>query len=223
MRKLGEVIKTLRLDAGLTQAQLGAQIGMDATNVGRVERGIQNLSLGRLEQIAKVFGVTSADLFCMTKDMHQTADARMVPIMGWHKWESWDNMTDFEVLPDELVDRGESDSFIAYATNEARVYCTRVVGDGLRPRIKPGEYIVWAPAGDIGPGDEVGIRMKNGQRLIGAVISRRGGTITIMPLNGDGPLRSIEESEIERMALVEGVVSGRTPIQTRALRHHEKV
>lgn len=43
MRKLGEVIKTLRLDAGLTQAQLGAQIGTDATNVGRVERGIQNL------------------------------------------------------------------------------------------------------------------------------------------------------------------------------------
>lgn len=102
------------------------------------------------------------------------------------------------------------------------MYCTRVVGDGLRPRIKPGEYIVWAPAADIGPGDEVGIRMKTGQRLIGGVVSRRAGTITIMPLNEDGPLRSIEESEIERMALVEGVVSGRATIQTRALRHYEK-
>jgi transcriptional regulator with XRE-family HTH domain len=222
MKQLGEVIKMLRLDAGMTQAQLGEKIGTDATNVGRVERGIQNLSLGRLAQIAAVFGVSSADLFCMTKDVNTVAEARMIPVVGWHRWESWNKMTDCDVLPDEQLDRGESDSYIAYATSQPGAFCSKVVGDGLRPRIKPGEYIVWAPAADIGPGDEVGIRLKNGQRLIGGVVSRRGGTITLLPLNEDGGLTSVEESDIERMALVEGIVSARAAIRARSLSHRDE-
>lgn len=221
MKQLGEVIKMLRLDAGLTQAQLGERIGTDATNIGRVERGIQNLSLGRLAQIAEVFGVSSADLFCMTKDVNESVEARLVPVVGWQKWEAWDRISESETLSDEERERGGAMGYIAYATTQPGAFSSRVVGDGLRPRIKPGEYIIWAPAADIGPGDEVGIRLNGGQRLIGSVVSRRGGTITILPLNEDGPLRSVEEHEIERMALVGGVVSARAVIRARAISHRD--
>lgn len=222
MKQLGEVIKMLRLDAGLTQAQLGEKIGTDATNVGRVERGIQNLSFGRLAQIAEVFGLSSADLFCLTKDVNKTVEARLVPIIGWQKWDAWDRISEFETLPDEERDKGGATGFVAYATTQPGAFASKVVGDGLRPRIKPGEYIIWAPTGDIGPGDEVGIRLKSGQRLLGSVVSRRGGTITVLPLNEDGPLRSVEESEIERMALVEGVVSARAVVRTRSITHADE-
>lgn len=50
---LGEVVKALRAEAGLTQEGLAARAGITTSYIGRIERGDRNptwVALGRLSQ-----------------------------------------------------------------------------------------------------------------------------------------------------------------------------
>lgn len=45
-----------RLDRGMTQAELAAKIGTRQSNISRIERGQQNMSIGLLSRVAKGLG-----------------------------------------------------------------------------------------------------------------------------------------------------------------------
>lgn len=50
--KIGERIRTYRLQAGLTQKQLGEKLGVSNVNIGQYERGLRNPKLPQLKRIA---------------------------------------------------------------------------------------------------------------------------------------------------------------------------
>lgn len=58
----GNRIRQYRKAAGLSQAQLGEKIGIHQTHVGNIENGDRPLTLDYARRIAKVFGITVADL-----------------------------------------------------------------------------------------------------------------------------------------------------------------
>lgn len=58
----GNRIRQFRKAAGLSQAQLGAKIGIHQTHVGNIENGDRPLTLDYARRIAKVFNITVADL-----------------------------------------------------------------------------------------------------------------------------------------------------------------
>lgn len=51
-RAFGQAIREIRKAAGMTQEQLAERSGMDATYIGRVERGQINVTLETQERIA---------------------------------------------------------------------------------------------------------------------------------------------------------------------------
>jgi transcriptional regulator with XRE-family HTH domain len=55
-------IRELRKKVGLTQAELGDLVGLHQTQVGNLENGARTLTLEWGRRIAKVLGVTMADL-----------------------------------------------------------------------------------------------------------------------------------------------------------------
>lgn len=58
---IGERIKKLRLEHGMTQEELGEKIGAIKQTVHKYENGtITNIPIDRIEAIAKVFGVSEA-------------------------------------------------------------------------------------------------------------------------------------------------------------------
>ena len=62
-KKIGELIKKARTDAGLTQEQLAKKVdGVTASDISKAERGEKELSQAALKQIAKATGVTQASL-----------------------------------------------------------------------------------------------------------------------------------------------------------------
>ena len=62
-KKLGNLIKQARTDAGLTQEQLARKIsGLSASDISEAERGLRDLTQEQLKKIAKVTGVTQASL-----------------------------------------------------------------------------------------------------------------------------------------------------------------
>ena len=62
-KKVGDLIKEARTNAGLSQTALAAQIdGVSASDIGKAERGEKELSQAALKAIAKATGVTQKSL-----------------------------------------------------------------------------------------------------------------------------------------------------------------
>ena len=54
---VGEKIRSSRIDAGLTQKELGDKMGVDSATVGKYERGILNQKKETIQKFAKALGV----------------------------------------------------------------------------------------------------------------------------------------------------------------------
>ena len=62
-KKVGDLIKEARVNAGLTQAALAKKVdGVTASDISKAERGEKELTQAALKQIAKATGVTQASL-----------------------------------------------------------------------------------------------------------------------------------------------------------------
>ena len=62
-KKLGNLIKEARTNAGLTQEQLARKIsGLSASEISAAERGVGDLTQEQLKKIAKATGVTQTSL-----------------------------------------------------------------------------------------------------------------------------------------------------------------
>ncbi|EJL46601.1 helix-turn-helix domain-containing protein [Brevibacillus ruminantium] len=62
-KRLGERIRTLRMDKGLSQEQLGERSGLHTNYVGQIERGEKNLTIESLSKIARSLGIPLEQLF----------------------------------------------------------------------------------------------------------------------------------------------------------------
>ncbi|UCX06272.1 helix-turn-helix domain-containing protein [Shewanella glacialimarina] len=54
-------LKSLRLEAGLSQEQLARKSGIDRTYISGVERGVRNITLDSLETIVLALGVSQSE------------------------------------------------------------------------------------------------------------------------------------------------------------------
>ncbi|TSC72740.1 MAG: HTH domain-containing protein, XRE family [Parcubacteria group bacterium Gr01-1014_38] len=61
--RLGQRIRTLREQRGLSQETLGYRAEIHRTYIGAVERGEQNISILNIERIAKALNVSLGELF----------------------------------------------------------------------------------------------------------------------------------------------------------------
>ncbi len=61
--KVGNRIRELRQQTGLSQEKFALKIGMDRTYFASVENGKRNISIVNLEKIANGLGISLSDLF----------------------------------------------------------------------------------------------------------------------------------------------------------------
>ncbi|WP_042885914.1 helix-turn-helix domain-containing protein [Cupriavidus necator] len=59
---LGDAIRRIRKERGMSQEQLALSAEIDVSYLGRVERGDNNVAILRLERISEALGVTMARL-----------------------------------------------------------------------------------------------------------------------------------------------------------------
>lgn len=75
-KKLGNLIREARTEAGLTQEQLARKVtGADASDISQAERGLKDLTQEQLKQIAKATGVTQASLLNAAKGTKKTSSS----------------------------------------------------------------------------------------------------------------------------------------------------
>jgi transcriptional regulator with XRE-family HTH domain len=63
LKRLGEKIRKIRLEQGLSQEKLALLSGLHRTYVGAVERGERNVTLKNVEKLAKTLNVAIGELF----------------------------------------------------------------------------------------------------------------------------------------------------------------
>lgn len=61
--RLGERIRSLRLECGLSQEKFSLKIGMDRTYFASVELGKRNISLMNIKKISDGLGISISELF----------------------------------------------------------------------------------------------------------------------------------------------------------------
>lgn len=78
---IGWNVRRLRVAKGLSQERLALEANIDRSYVGRVERGIENVTVSTLEALATAMGVHVAALF---QEVDPSAD-RPVPLRSGRK------------------------------------------------------------------------------------------------------------------------------------------
>lgn len=62
MKRFGEKLRALRIRAGISQAELGSQLEVDQSYIGRLEKGTRTPNVALILKIVELFGVTSDEL-----------------------------------------------------------------------------------------------------------------------------------------------------------------
>ena len=85
--KLGERIRILRKEAGLTQEQLAEKAEISVNFIGNAERGESSASVKTLRRMAKALGVSLKEMFDFPDE-----DAAVIldEVIGFLKSREWD-------------------------------------------------------------------------------------------------------------------------------------
>jgi transcriptional regulator with XRE-family HTH domain len=67
LRRLGQVIRTLRTQAGYSQERFGFAIGVHRTYMGHLERGTANPTIKMLHLVAQGLGISVPDLLTLVQ------------------------------------------------------------------------------------------------------------------------------------------------------------
>lgn len=66
--EFGNNVRKLRSARGLTQEQLANELGVEISQISRIERGVINTSVTTLYAISKVLGVNISELFIIESE-----------------------------------------------------------------------------------------------------------------------------------------------------------
>jgi transcriptional regulator with XRE-family HTH domain len=114
---LGERIKKLRLEQGLTTRQLGQRAGLSANSISAIERGIQNLTVKSLEKIATGLGMKPNDIgkidggILEVREIHSPEDKLSVEAQ-LHKFRSQE-IKAFVEMVEAVAGRADEDNLKA--------------------------------------------------------------------------------------------------------------
>lgn len=72
-QKAGELLRTLREEVGLTQAELAEKIGIGQASLSKREKGVTKLAAGEREKFAEVFGMRTQEFSKRLKSLRESA------------------------------------------------------------------------------------------------------------------------------------------------------
>lgn len=192
-----------------SQAALAREIGKNPTTVSRWFSDGNRKNIG--EQVAREIetalglpryfldGAEPTELREPDAPPYISTRSSQVPVVGTAQLGDSGYWDELQHPP------GQGDGFIEYPTRDRNAYALRVKGDSMRPRIRPGEFVIVEPNSVPEPGDEVLVRTRDGRSMVKLFSSRRNGLVELRSVNEDHPPITLEERDIELMHYVGGI------------------
>lgn len=60
---IGDKLRELRIKRGMRQREVAKQLGIAREEISYIERGVRNISLTRLEELLKIYGLSLSSFF----------------------------------------------------------------------------------------------------------------------------------------------------------------
>jgi transcriptional regulator with XRE-family HTH domain len=207
--KLAEIVRTLRERRGLSQEELGRRIGISKAAISSIEIGrTKSLRGHTLAALCREFGITPDEL--TGKKIHgrgelsyirpvtsDTAYNRRIPVLGTAMADASGTWL--------ALDPARAGGIIDYETADPAAYSVRVSGDAYHPRIKSGEFIVCEPGHEVGPGDEVLVKLVDGRSIVREYAYEGDGAIVFHAVNNGSARRTFMSSEIVEMHFIAAI------------------
>ena len=198
---IGERIKKLRKENGMTQKELAEKININKQNLYKYENDIiTNIPSDKIEAIAKVYGVSPSYL------------------MGWDNQREPSNIS--EVYTDGIyripVFETVSAGFGAYASCDIIDYIPvfvknpaevpdlmgiRVSGDSMYPKIEDGDIIVVHKQSSVDSGSIAVVLLDNEEGLV-KKMEYGSGWIDLISINPEYKTKHFEGAEVLRLQVV---------------------
>lgn len=174
---MGERIKQLRLERGLTQEELGKYIGVKKAAIMKYEKGnVTNMKRSAIETLSKLFNVSPSYLMCLDEPQIDELGNPVVeiPLLGTVKagydymaQENWAGM--IEVDKDIVKD-------------SADYFALKIKGDSMSPVLIENDIVIIRKQEDFKNGDLV-VAIVNGEEATIKKGRKSNDSIWLQPLN----------------------------------------
>lgn len=187
---IGERIKKIRKDKGMSPEKLAELIGKDRATIYRYESNdIEKLPTNVLEPLCKALGTTPAYIMGWTEELgnnfidYSKADLVeapkkkkekfLIPVLGTvragYPAEAIENILDYEEISESMARNGE-------------YFALKVKGDSMLPRFTEGDIVIVRKQNDVDNGD-IAIMLVNGDEATIKKVQKFKGGINLIPSN----------------------------------------
>jgi len=101
---------------------------------------------------------------------------------------------------------GYGDGYVEHYSADENAYGVRVKGDSMHPAIKHGQVVVVEPSGQLVPGENVLVALRDGRKMVKELVTGRPDSITLVSVNG-GERITVQREDVEFIHAVAAVVS----------------
>lgn len=186
--EMGEKIKTLRKQKGMTLEELGDLIGVGKSTVRKWENGmIANMRRDKIAAVAKALNVSP--MYLMGWEPPKTSQAVRIPVYSrvaaGIPLEASGEVVDYEEIPEALSRSGE-------------YFGLRVVGDSMEPKISDGDTIIVRKQETAEPGEVIVATVNGSDACVKRLKTFEGGIMLISTNPAYEPITYTQE-EVERL------------------------
>ena len=139
-------IKSAREDLKLTKRELAKRIGVHESSINKYEKGLVDIPLSKISELARVLKVTEAYLMGWEEKSEQPPQGLQIPVLGTVAAgipiSAVEDILDYEEVPQSWESQGE-------------FFGLRIKGDSMEPRMESGDVVIVRQQSDANSGDTV--------------------------------------------------------------------
>ncbi|MBQ2001413.1 MAG: helix-turn-helix domain-containing protein [Clostridia bacterium] len=189
---IGNNIKRLRAESGLTQDRLGELVGVTGKAVCSWELGLKTPRMPVIERLADLFGVSKTEIIEDAKSTPVSPITR-VPILGRVAAGSGcladDNLDGYENVPTDIL------------STEEEYILLNVKGDSMSPKIEEGDRLLIQLQPSVDSGSYAVVLIDDEDGVVKKVCYSKN-RIELISENPYYPPRIFENSEVTRVRVV---------------------
>lgn len=145
-------IKSTRESLKLTKRELAKRIGVHESSINKYEKGLVNIPLSKITELARVLNVTESYLMGWEDDDKQKPQGIKIPVLGTVAAgipiSAVEDILDYEEIPQSWQSQGE-------------FFGLKIKGDSMKPDINDGDTVIVRQQSTANNGDVV-IALVNG-------------------------------------------------------------
>ena len=202
--KMGDRIRQMRTDAGMTQEELAEKLGLQKSAIAKYENGrVENIKRSTIQKMAELFDRTPSYVMGFTDTSgynsdNITAPVARVPVLGYVAAgipiEEIEDIVDYEEIPAELLRGGK------------KYFGLVLRGDSMEPRMYDGDVVIVQKQDDAESGEYV-IAAVNGDHATCKRLMKYRDSIALVSLNSKyDPMIFTNEKVQEKPVTILGVV-----------------